>query len=119
MSIVHRTQFSVLEECTSSSRILAENVLDLRSRIESKLKYGLDLGLGFAHELSQESDLNSEDLQDAQFQAEPERYDTIIARAHDAAERDRRCREQELEINCDDIYSDSELSYWQVAYSMV
>jgi hypothetical protein len=58
----------------------------------------------------QESDLSSEDLQYAQFQAELERYDTIIDRAHDAAERDRRRREQELEVNSDDIYSDSELS---------
>jgi hypothetical protein len=49
VSTVHRTQFSVLEECISYSRILAENVLDLRSRIESKLMYRLEFGLGIGH----------------------------------------------------------------------
>jgi len=51
VSTVHRTRFSVLEEYTNYSQILAENVLDLRSRIESKLKYRLEFGLGIGHEL--------------------------------------------------------------------
>ena len=53
----------------------------------------------------EESDLNSDDLQDLQFQAEMERYNAIIERAHIIAEKDRQCQEKEQ-----DLESDSELS---------
>ena len=48
-----------------------------------------------------ELDLDSDDLQDIEFQVEMERYDAIIAKAHVIAENDRQRQQQEQDLESD------------------